>query len=157
MTTDNVVNNLADHVAVRHVVDRYTDALNWRDWDILESLFTNDAVWVVTNPTGEIQEKREGRQGIAAGIQGLVEGSGDGDVVQMNHATVVHVNGERATARSTMESMYFLPDGAGMQLFAMYDDTLVREQDGEWRFERREWRTKAMLGTAVGQSSQANA
>jgi uncharacterized protein (TIGR02246 family) len=150
MTTDNITKNLADHVAVRHLVDRYTDALNWRDWDILGSLFTKDAVWVVTTPTGDIQEKREGRHGIATGIQALVEGSGSGDVVQMNHATVVHVDGERATARSTMESVYFLPDGARMQLFAMYDDTLVREQDGEWRFERREWRTKAMLDTRHG-------
>jgi uncharacterized protein (TIGR02246 family) len=142
MTAENVVKNLADHVAVRHVVDRYTDALNWRDWDILEGLFTEDAVWVVTTSTGEVQERREGRHGVATGIRGLVEDSA-GDVVQMNHATVVHVTGDRARARSTMESTYWTPDGTRTLLFAMYDDELVREQDGEWRFERREWRTKA--------------
>jgi uncharacterized protein (TIGR02246 family) len=149
MTTENVVNNLADHVAVRHVVDRYSDALNWRDWDVLEGLFTEDAVWVVTAPTGEVQEQLEGRHGVATGIRGLVENP-RGEVVQMNHATVVHVTGDRATARSTMESTYWFPDGTRKLLFAMYDDNLVREQDGEWRFERRVWRTKAMLDVAGG-------
>src|ERR1700704_6361674 len=149
MTTENVVNNLADHVAVRHVVDRYTDALNWRDWDVLESLFTEDAAWVVTTPTGEVQEQREGRRGIAVGIRNLVENSA-GDVVQMNHATTIYVTGGRATARSTMESTYWMPDGGRKMLFAMYEDDLVREQDGEWRFERRVWRTKAMLDAGPG-------
>jgi uncharacterized protein (TIGR02246 family) len=149
MTTENVVNNLADHVAVRHIVDRYTDALNWHDWDILESLFTENAVWVVTTPTGEVQERREGRHRIAAGIRALVE-HGGGDVVQMNHATVVRVTGDRATARSTMESTYWMPDGTRTLLYAMYDDELGREQDGEWRFERREWHTKAMFDVVRG-------
>jgi uncharacterized protein (TIGR02246 family) len=149
MTTENVVNNLTDHVAVRHVVDGYTDALNWRDWDVLEGLFTEDAVWVVTTPTGEVQEQREGRHAVAVGIRDLVENSA-GDVVQMNHATTVHVTGDRATARSTMESTYWFPDGKRMQLFAAYDDTLVREQDGEWRFERRVWRTKVMFDATGG-------
>jgi ketosteroid isomerase-like protein len=73
-----------------------------------------------------------------------------GDVVQMNHATTVHVTGDRATARSTMESTYWFPDGKRMQLFAAYDDTLVREKDGEWRFERRAWRTKVMFDATGG-------
>jgi uncharacterized protein (TIGR02246 family) len=145
VTTENVLNNLADHVAVRHVIDQYTDALNWRDWDVLESLFTEDAVWLAAAPTGEAQEQREGRHGIASGIRGLVEGSGRGDVVQMNHATNIHIDGDRATARSTMESEYFLPDGARLRMYALYDDVLVRESDGEWRFHRREWRTKVAL------------
>jgi uncharacterized protein (TIGR02246 family) len=149
MTTENAVNNLAGHIAVRHIVDRYTDALNWHDWDILESLFTENAVWVVTTPTGEVQERREGRHEIAAGIRALVE-HGGGDVIQMNHATVVRVTGDRATARSTMESTYWMPDGKRTLLYAMYDDELRREQDGEWRFERREWRTKAMFDVVPG-------
>jgi uncharacterized protein (TIGR02246 family) len=146
MTTENVVNNLADHVAVRHVVDRYTDALNVRDWGTLGSLFTNEAVWVAFTPTGEVQAQVEGQQHeIGGGIRELVESTGGGQVVQMNHATNIHVAGDRATARSTMESTHWMPDGARKQMFAMYDDNLVREQDGEWRFERREWRTKVMF------------
>jgi uncharacterized protein (TIGR02246 family) len=144
MTTENVVDNVADHVAVRHVVDRYTDALNWSEWDVLESLFTENAVWVVTTPAGEARERREGRPEIATGIRALVE-HGGGNVVQMNHATVVHVAGDRARARSTMESTYWTPAGARTRMYARYDDELERAQDGEWRFTRREWRTKAMF------------
>jgi hypothetical protein len=39
-------------------------------------------------------------------------------------------------------------DGTRTLLCATYDDELVREQDGEWRFERREWRMKATFGEA---------
>jgi uncharacterized protein (TIGR02246 family) len=141
MTTENVVNNLAGHVAVRHVVDQYTDALNAGDWARLESVFTENAIWLVTTD-GKVDYQREGRHEIATGIRSLIETSA-GNVVQMNHATAIHVDGHRATARSTMEAIYFMPDGARRMLFALYCDDLVREQDGEWRFERRDFRTKA--------------
>jgi uncharacterized protein (TIGR02246 family) len=149
MTTENVVNNETDHIAVRHVVDRYTDALNWRDWHVLEDLFTENAVWVVTTPDAGVRERREGRREIATGIRALVEHQ-DGDVVQMNHATVVHVTGDRATARSTMESTYWTAGGTRTLLYAMYNDELERGRDGEWRFVRREWRTKVMFNVVSG-------
>jgi uncharacterized protein (TIGR02246 family) len=142
MTTENVVNNLADHVAVRHVVDRYTDALNCREWDILESLFTEDAVWVAAAP-GEGVHQLEGRRQIGGGIRQMVETSSP-EVLQMNHATTIDITGDRATARSTMESVHVMPGGARKQMLAIYDDKLMREQDGEWRFERREWLTKTV-------------
>ena len=141
MTTENVVNNLADHVAVRHVVDRYTDALNADDWVTLESLFSDDAIWIVTTD-GNVDYQCEGRHEIATGIKRLIDAS-DGSLVQMNHATAIHVDGDRATARSTMEATHIMLDGGHRMLFALYCDDLVREHDGEWRFERREFRTKA--------------
>jgi uncharacterized protein (TIGR02246 family) len=148
MTTENVMSNLADHVAIRHVVDQYTDALNGGDWATLESVFTKDAIWLVTT-NDKVDHQRQGRQEIATGIRSLMETSG-GEVFQMNHAPAIHVNGERATARSTMEASYFMPDGSRRMLFALYYDELVREQDGEWRFERREFRTKATAEVVPG-------
>jgi hypothetical protein len=68
----------------------------------------------------------------------------------MNHATVVDVIADMATARSTMESTYWLPDGARMRLYARYEDDLRREPDREWRFARRHWHTVAMLEAGTG-------
>jgi len=145
MTTDNVQKNLVDHVAVRHLVDRYTDALNHLDWKTLAETFHDDAVWLVNGPRGELQQQIEGRAQIVASIRELIEDSGGGDVIQMNHATTVDVVGDGATVRSTMESSHWLPDGTRHLLYASYTDDVARGDDGEWRFVRRQWRTKAMF------------
>jgi uncharacterized protein (TIGR02246 family) len=148
MTTENVGGNLADHVAVRHVVDQYVDAVNAGDWTTVEGLFTDDAVWLVTSDD-TVDHQRDGRRGIAAGIRSMIEDLA-ADVVQMNHATVITIAGDQATARSTNETLYFLPDGTCTRLFGTYHDNLVREQDGEWRFERRTFRTKRTEAEVLG-------
>lgn len=140
MTTENVLANLADHVAVRHVVDRYVDAINASDWAAVEGLFTDDAVWLVTSDD-TVDHRYDGRHGIAAGIRTMVEELA-AEIEQMNHATVITVTGDTATARSTNETFYYLPGGIRTRLFGTYHDELVRQQDGEWRFTRRTFCTK---------------
>ena len=45
MTTRNVLEHSVDHLAIRSLIDRYTDAVNRRDWATLETLFASDGVW----------------------------------------------------------------------------------------------------------------
>lgn len=147
MSTENVRNNLADHLAIGHLLNQYTDALNVGDWTAMRGVFTRDAVWrVVTD--GEVEHQYRGADTIAAFLK---ESAGLPQViVQMNHAPVIHVDGDDARAHSTMEAVYWLRDGTRQQLFALYHDKVVREEDGEWRFVSREFRTKATV-TATDQ------
>ncbi|MFV9429004.1 nuclear transport factor 2 family protein [Rhodococcus aetherivorans] len=145
MTTENSTNNLADladHIAVGQLLNQYTDALNATDWDVLASLFTEDAIWrVITN--GEVEYVQEGGKNILAFLRDSTATTQA--FVQMNHAPVIHLDGERASASSTMEAIYWFENGTRQQRFAMYYDEMIRGNDGKWRFTQREFRSKATV------------
>ena len=50
-STKNVVDHLADHLAIRSLLDRYTDGVNRRDWAAVERVFATDGVWDCGGPT----------------------------------------------------------------------------------------------------------
>ena len=62
-------------------------------------------------------------------------------LVQSNHAPVVNVDGDRATATSTINEMVLAP-GATQRttIWGMYFDRIVKQADGEWRFKERRFR-----------------
>ena len=139
MSTRNVKEHLADHLAIRDLIARYTDALNRRDWEAMATQFTADAVWDAGGPAmGEQALYFSGARNIAAGIGNSV--SGTSMCVQMTHSTAIEVTGGRATARSTINEVVGLGVDGGMTSLGTYSDELVLEADGEWRFSRRVFR-----------------
>jgi uncharacterized protein (TIGR02246 family) len=142
MSTENVHQHLADHLAVQQLLNRYTNALNKAAWDAMADLFTEDADWRVIRD-GEVEHAEEGRDRIIAFLRDSQLHASV--LVQMNHAPVIHIDGDRASASSTMEAIYWLRKGGRQQAYAMYDDDLVREADQEWRFARREFHRKATI------------
>jgi SnoaL-like domain len=145
MSTKNVTGNLADHLAVRDLLDRYSDAINERDWVTLEQLFTAGGIWDLSTVDEGSSQIFEGNRQVAEGIGGLVEGTQR--VLQMNHAPVIQIEGPRATARSTMHEVSWMRDGSGAALFGTYHDDIVREADGEWRFAKRKFLMKYFEAT----------
>jgi ketosteroid isomerase-like protein len=140
MSTRNVVDHLADHLAIRDLLDRYTDALNRRDWNTLQMLFCADGAWDAGGPEMGAQAFRfEGAEQCAQGIAGLVAPAEL--CVQSNHAVVIEVRGAAASARSTINELVLMKDAPGMMtVWGTYYDTLRREADGEWRFQERRFR-----------------
>ncbi|BDE07390.1 hypothetical protein WPS_26660 [Vulcanimicrobium alpinum] len=59
--------------------------------------------------------------------------------VQMAHESAVTVDGDRATAHTTMNEFARSVAGTGHRNFGRYDDLLVRTPDG-WRFAERRYR-----------------
>jgi ketosteroid isomerase-like protein len=136
----------ADEAAIIRLIDRYSDALNHRDWDKVEPLFTPDAVWGTVN-FREFSFK--GARAIADGFKGIV-GSAP-FFVQMRSGTVVSVDGDNATARSTMHEVGDL-GGGSFVCYGSYSDRLQR-QGGVWRFAQRAFRyVYWQEGTLTGQS-----
>ena len=140
MSTKNVATHLSDHLAIHDLLNRYTNAINQRDWTAVEAAFALDGVWDAGGPElGENAYLFKTSQAIAKGIADLVKPHEL--LVQSNHAPVIEVDGDSATATSTINE-YALAAGtpAMMVLWGTYYDDIVREADGEWRFRKRTFR-----------------
>ena len=140
MSTRNLVENLAAHLAIRELLDRYTNALNQRDWATLEQLFTQDGSWDAGGPEmGENAFRFEGARACRDGISGLLEAAEL--CVQSNHAPAIEVDGASARATSTINELVLMKDAPAMMTsWGTYYDAIVQEADGEWRFARRSFR-----------------
>ena len=140
MSTRNVGEHLREHLAIRDLLDRYTNALNQRDWKTFESLFTTDAVWDAGGPElGSMGFRFEGGENVAQGIATMV--SGTELCVQTNHAVVIEVGNAAATATSTIQEFVRVKGAAALVTsLGTYYDRLRLERDAEWRFEGRVFR-----------------
>ena len=91
MTTRNILDHSVAHLAIRSLLDRYTDAINRRDWQTLGKLFAADGVWDVGGSDMPGMSFRfEGAGGCAQGIASLV--SPMKLCVQSNHAPAIAVS-----------------------------------------------------------------
>jgi len=139
MSTANIHANPAAHLAILDLLNRYTDAVNQRDWKTLQDVFTADGVWDMGGPAaGPMAMLFKGAQGIADGIGGSI--STTELCVQTNHAPVIVVDGQRATARTTVNELVRPKGGGGVTIVGTYYDDILLGTDGEWRFKERRFR-----------------
>jgi hypothetical protein len=123
----------ADRRAIRALVERYHQAINFRDWDALGALFTADAVWEARAP---LRLRFVGRAAIVKGLlqwtigrRALLVESGAGLRID------TLANG-RARAESTLLQFGEASGrSAGLRAVAVHSTELVR-QGGVWRFKR---------------------
>jgi ketosteroid isomerase-like protein len=134
---------------IRDVMDRYHAGINLRDFDLLESLFADDAVWDV-GPPANVQVR-----GRAAIIDRMRQTVGHQEfLVQINCAVVIDLKDrDRATARSTIVEFGREPNGKGMQIVGFYEDELARVGRA-WRYTKHAMRVRfvndaPMPGTIV--------
>jgi ketosteroid isomerase-like protein len=129
---------VADRLAIRELIDRFSDAVNQRDFRHLQELFASDAVWEVTPPIGL---RFEGAAKIADGIEWSI--SRQQVLVQISSGIVIELKSPQcATARSTVVEFGRPKEtGVGMHSAGTYCDELAREH-GEWRFQRRTLRVR---------------
>lgn len=139
-------NSLADRLLIRELIDRYSYAVNERDWPAFESCFSEDAVWDVGKPFDFIAQ---GRSSIVEVARTKI--SEQDFVIQTPHATVIWLDGDRARAHSTVTEVVSAGGGAtGIQMFGTYADELIRSGGG-WCFSRRVYRvTTVNLSPPVG-------
>ncbi len=124
-----------DLVALRHLVDRYADAVDRRDAGALRELFTDEAVLRVQADDGPVESERSGD-----GIVGIV------DAVARYERTLHHVggcvfepDGSGATGRVTCLAHHYERTGSGpvdLVMMIHYHDRYSSGPDG-WRIAER--------------------
>jgi len=123
---------LGDRLAIRELIELYSDAVTRRDWDATGAVFAPDAIWTIGEPTNIALE---GRAAIVAGLRRMVEPF---DVfVQMTHSIVIELDGDRAAARTIVNGFGRARDrSAGVFALGTYTDALERADAG-WLFTSR--------------------
>jgi hypothetical protein len=136
---------LEARIEIREVLDRYHAAINLRDWQLLDTLFAEDAIWEVGPPVNLRVERRE--QIVSAIRKSVLRQE---LLVQSNFAVVIDVKSrDAATAHSTIVEFGREPNaGKGMQVVGFYDDELARV-DGTWKYLRHAMRVRYMNDAPV--------
>ena len=122
---------MSELAAIQNQINRYTDAVNRRDWSVFLAIYAKDASWEGLR----LKLKFEGLAAITDGLSKIVEAM---EVfVQMNSPAVIEVDGDRAFARSTIHEHWDIPaEGTRTDIYGRYEDELVKIA-GAWMFQAR--------------------
>jgi hypothetical protein len=127
---DPALQQLVDRQAIVDLTVAYTYALDTKDWDALDQVFTPDA-------TAFLTEELNGREAIKARVRRALEGLDVSQHLIGNHQ--IDIEGDRATGRCYLQAQHVRDAAPGPPNFIVagrYDDRYVRTPDG-WRVERR--------------------
>lgn len=140
-------------LAIVALLNRYCHALDMRDWDVLASLFTEDAVlkarMVDRGTPGPEIACVEGRGAILASIRDMWEGIAATHHMVTNHVVDVAPDGRSATGSCYLRA-HHAGGGAKAHLFeeslARFDFAVVRAGDA-WKVRLWDEAIFIMLGT----------
>lgn len=122
---------MGDYAAIQNQINRYTDAVNRRDWAVFPAIYAKNASWEGLG----LKLKFEGLEAITEGLSKIVEAMEA--FVQMNSPAVIEIEGDRAFARSTIHEHWDEPSkGTRTDIYGRYEDQLVKIGDA-WMFEAR--------------------
>lgn len=143
--------DLADRAAISDVLDDYALAIDSRDWDLLETLFTGDAQLDYTEsgvPAG-------GRDEVLASIRQILPSVALTQHVLTNRR--IRVSGDAAEARTELLNPLLFSGDDGTQLMLLggvYEDRFRRTDDG-WKIEARVHRASWTAGPFPAQLMKA--
>ena len=123
-----------DRLAIRELLDAYSDAVCRVDADAWGDLWTEDSEWALPDYP-EIGTTR-GRASIVAMWVAAMKGYPG--ILFVTTPGSIEVDGDRAVVRA-YTSEVFDQDGVTKRDRGVYDDICVRE-GGRWRFQRRSFR-----------------
>ena len=133
--------SVEDELAIRALAARFTDCCNERDFDGFADLWSARAVWEIGPP---LPAKAQGVDAIVDMLRRML--TPQKMFIQMTHSGVVTIAGDRATARFVERERGKGGHGKGedrsgaptfYENLAVYNDELIREADGKWRFSHR--------------------
>ena len=136
---------VSDRLAVKDLINRYSDAVSRRDFGYVATLFADDAEWRCGPPFNLHFE------GTAIASSLLAAVAAYDMIVQTSAASVIELDGDRAKARTMLFEMgRETADGPGFVQYGVYDDVIERFGN-EWKFVSRHfhpyYRDDALPGT----------
>lgn len=122
---------MTDEFAIQQLLSLYSDGCSRGDWDQVMATFLPDGVWEVPG----LGARHEGHAVIRKAMAGFVAQMDY--FVQISAPAIIEVDGDRATARSTIrECGKFRGRDEALEVMGFYADELVRSAEG-WKFARR--------------------
>lgn len=121
--------DLADRLAIRELVESYNDAVMRFDADAWIANWTDDATWHLPG-AGDVHG-REAILGVWQAAMGQLEFVGF-----FAAAGPMVIDGDHATGRWYQQEFLHYPEGRRVDITGRYEDAYVRV-DGRWRFRRR--------------------
>ena len=126
---------LSDRAEIHDLIARYAHAIDDRDWDALDEIFTPDAVIDYTEMGGTRGGLSETKQFLAAAMPAFSA------FQHLSTTTRLTIDGDRATARTILFNPMVLPTPGQDEphvffLGLWYCDELVRTGNG-WRISHR--------------------
>lgn len=124
-----------DEADVLRTMNVYCHAMDYARPQIWAECFTEQGMYAANMPDGTHREV-VGRQALAA-YAGAHLGPPVKFPKHMYWAPVIDLDGARAKATAMFAVVNDTANGPAMEVFGVYDDELVRESDGVWRFVKR--------------------
>jgi len=136
MTAPRNLEALLDERDICALLDRYAHALDEKDWSMLRTCFTEDAVALY----GEALGRKDGYAAIEEACRGALERLDSSQHMLSNKEVVI--DGDRATSRCYLQAQHTKAGTAGgdnLTIGGIYLDEIVRTSEG-WRIAQRELR-----------------
>lgn len=127
------IQETADRLAIRELVDRYSLAVTRRDWEAVARCFHPNARW-----RASVGYDFQGRETIRESLKQVVESLEF--LVQMTHACVIDdLTADRARVTSVLKEFGRRPNGqGGVFVLGVYTDAVIKA-DGRWVFQDRDF------------------
>jgi len=129
MTLEQKVQELADREEIRQLIATYAQRVNHNKG--IADLFTEDAVWTMRTPGGELREIKGG-EAIRASFSAF---HAEVPSAPMIHNLVIAVDGDTAQAVD-MNDLWSTMNGKRYHGWGNYEDSF-RRVDGKWLFTAR--------------------
>ncbi len=136
MTAQRTLDALFDERDICALLDRYARALDEKDWALLRTCFTEDAVALY----GEALGRKDGYTAIEEACREAL-GRLDSSQHMLSNEEVA-IDGDRATARCYLQAQHTkagTEGGDNLTIGGIYLDEIVRTPEG-WRIAQRELR-----------------
>ena len=134
------LNELADRIAIRELIDTYCNIINRRAWDEMPAVYTEDAKWAVLGVRELGDDNRwEGRDNVVAAVRNMVDMC---EMLQhMTGACQIRIDGDTATATLSLQEIAMFDANNGLYLLGIYYDRMRRTPEG-WKFYNREFHAR---------------
>lgn len=128
--------DLVEMEAIKQVKYRYLRAVDLRDWDLLETVLTEDASAAYSS--GKLSF--DGRDAIVAFLRDSMPAREMLSAHRVQHPEIELTGPDTATARWALDDVIIFPkSNLSIRGAAYYEDELVK-RDGEWRIRRTGYR-----------------
>ncbi|MCH2188057.1 nuclear transport factor 2 family protein [Myxococcota bacterium] len=125
---------VGDRIEIQDLLVRYTEAIDTKDWDLLDQCFLPDADLDYTTSGGIAGAYPEVRAWLAKALAMFPK------TIHAISNSTIKLSGDRATGRTLVNNPMVLPKGEGgafvFTVFAYYIDDFVRTAEG-WRIAKR--------------------